>query len=108
MTLAAALVQDADEIDHDAGVPGGCGEGFRITQVGLNRVDLPDAAQWLEIIGAIGAAAGYADAVSALRQGAHDVSAEKARPANDGNEAYLEASLIHLTTGCRRIQDWPV
>ena len=47
----------------------------------------PGVAQGLQMARKIGPAAGHADAIAALGQRPHDVAAEKARAADDGDES---------------------
>jgi hypothetical protein len=58
-------------------------------------VDLADSAKRLEVAGEFGAAAGDADAVMALGQCAHDVTAEEAGAAVDGDQAIEGAFRAH-------------
>ena len=46
--LAAALLQDAHEIDHVVRPRDRAGHGGRVAQIRLHRMDLADAAQRLE------------------------------------------------------------
>jgi hypothetical protein len=49
-------------------------------------VDLADPAERLQMAGKVGPAHCDADAVAVLAERAHDVAAEKARPAIDGDQ----------------------
>ena len=86
--LPAALEQDADQVDHDVGVARGGLDRARIAQVGLHRVDLADPAERLQVAGEFRPADRDADAVAALGQRAHDMAAEEARAAEDGDERF--------------------
>ena len=105
--LAAALEQDADEIDHHVGVARGRLDRSRIAQVGLHRVDLADPAERLQVAGEIGPAHRDPDAVAALGERAHHVAAEEARAAEDGDQRVdgvdwsCRAALMGWRVGCR-------
>ena len=77
--LAAGLEQDADQIDdHVAAADRGSDRG-RVQHIGLNCMNLTDAAERLEMTRKIGAADRNADAVALLRERLHHVAAEKSR-----------------------------
>jgi hypothetical protein len=64
-------------------------------KVDLDGVDLADPAQRLEVASEFGAAAGDADAVMALGQCAHDVTAKEAGAAVDSDQAIGGAFRAH-------------
>ena len=85
--LTAALEQDADEIDDDvASCDGGLDRG-RIAQVRLHGMDLPDAAERLQMAGEIGPPHRDADAEIAPRQRAHDMAPEEAGAAENRDQS---------------------
>ncbi len=86
-TLAAALVQDADEIDEHVGVARRRLDRRRIAQIGLHGMNLADPAERLQMTGQFGPAHRDPDAVTALGQRAHHVAAEEAGPAVDRDQA---------------------
>ena len=90
--LPARLGQDADEIDHRVGAFDRAVDRPAIAEIRLDRLDLPDHAERLQVAGEIGTAHRHADAVAALRQRLHDIAADEARAAEDGDE---------LGGGCR-------
>jgi len=64
--LGAALGQNTDEVNGDAGVAHGGLDGARIAQIGLHGVDLADLAERLQNARRVPAAAPDPDAVIAL------------------------------------------
>ena len=84
--LAAALGQDADEVHRDLGVAQRRGERGGVAHVGLHGLDLTDAAERLEIVGEVGAAAAGPDAKARAGQRPDDVAPQKARAAEDGHQ----------------------
>ncbi len=84
--LAAALEQDAGEVDHHVGVARRGLDRARIAHVGLHGVDLADAAERLQMAGEIGPAHRDADAVVAFRQRAHQMAAEETGAAEHGDQ----------------------
>jgi hypothetical protein len=75
--LAASFMQDGDEIynmrralDRPVYRPA-------YPQIGLNRLNLADIAQWLEMPCKIGPPAGNPHQISAPRQSAHDMAAKE-------------------------------
>ena len=86
--LRAGLRQDADEIDGDIGPAHRGLDRGRVTQVGLNRVDLPDLAERLEVTGELGPAHRHADAVIAFAQRPHHGAAQKAGPAKNRHQGF--------------------
>ena len=84
--LPPALVQNPDQIDHDIGVARGRFDRAAVAHIGLHRVDLPDPPERLQMAGEFGPTHGDANPVAALGQRAHQMAAEKARAAEDGDE----------------------
>ena len=66
-----------------------------IAQIGLHGVDLADPAERLQVAGEFRPAHRHPDAVVALGQRAHDVAAEEARAAIDGDEGVAVAAGGH-------------
>ena len=79
--LLAALMQDADEIDHVVGALGRMLDGFRVTQVCLDGVDLPDRAKRVEMAGKLRPPHRDEHPVATLGKRAHHIAAEKTRTA---------------------------
>src|SRR4029453_1860344 len=75
--LAAALEKDADEIDQRVCVAGRRFYRWRMPQIGLHRMDLPDTTKWLEEVCKLGPAHCHPDAIVPLGQGSHHMPAEK-------------------------------
>src|SRR5262249_19779036 len=100
--LPAALEQDADEVDDDVGAACRRLNGSRIAQVRLHGVDLTDAAERLEMEGQIGPAHRHANAVAALAQNAHNMAAEEAGTAENGDEL-LDVGLRDRRHGAPRL-----
>jgi hypothetical protein len=67
-----------------------------MAQVGLHRLDLTDPAERLEVAGEFGAAAGDTDAVMALGERTHDVTAKEAGAAINGDKAIVGAFRAHV------------
>ena len=84
--LAAALEQDAGEVDHHVGVARRGLDRARIAHVGLHGVDLTDPAERLQMAGEVGPAHRDADTVVALGQRTHQMAAEEAGAAEDGDQ----------------------
>ncbi len=84
--LAVAFKEDAHEIDRDVRAPQGRVDRSGMPQVGLDRVNLSDPAERLQVPGEIGPADRDADFVVPLGQRPHDMAAEKARAAEHGDE----------------------
>ena len=59
------------------------GDGVRIAQIGLDRMDLTDVAQRLQMEREIGTAHRDPDPPAPPRQGTHHMPADKARTAKD-------------------------
>ena len=76
--LGAAFGQHRHQIDHGLGPAQGAGDGFGIAQIGLNRMNLADAAERLEMVGEIGAARGDPDAPALTGEGANHMAADEA------------------------------
>ncbi|BCG76780.1 hypothetical protein MesoLj113b_03220 [Mesorhizobium sp. 113-3-3] len=86
--LPAGLMQDGDEIDDMVGALHGAVDRPAHAHIGLHRLDLADIAERLQMAGKVGPPAGDPDAVAALGQRAHDMAADKARPAKDDNKLW--------------------
>ena len=84
--LAAALEQDAGEVDHHVGVARRGLDRPRIAHVGLHRMDLADPAERLQMAGEVGPAHRDADAVVPFGQRADQMAAEEARAAEHGDQ----------------------
>ena len=84
--LPAALEQHADEVDHHVAAAHGRRDRVPGRADWPGPLDLADPAERLQVAGEIGAAHRDPDAVSALRQRAHDMAAEKARAAEDRDQ----------------------
>ena len=76
--LAAALGEDRDEVDHRIRAPQGSGDGSRIAHIGLDRMDLANLADGLQVEGEVGAAGGDPNAPALAGERAHDVAPEEA------------------------------
>ena len=84
--LAAALEQNADQVDDDIGVAHRRRDRLRVAQIGLHRVDLPDPAHRPQKAGKLRPAHRDADAVAPPRQRPHHMAAEEARAAEYGDK----------------------
>jgi len=84
--LAAPFKEDPDKVDDDARTAYRRCDGCRVAQVGLDRVNLADPTQGLEMARKIGAAHGHADAKRLLGQSADDEAAEKTRATEYGHQ----------------------
>ena len=87
-TLAAALEQDADQVDDDIGVAHRRLDRMRIAHIGLHRVDLADPADRLQMAGQFRPAHRDADAIVPVGQRPHHVAAEETRAAEHGDERF--------------------
>ena len=67
-TLAAALEQDADQIDQHLRIAGRRFHRRSVAQIGLHRMDLADAAERLQEAGKLRPAHRHPDAIVALGQ----------------------------------------
>src|SRR4051794_33111794 len=86
--LPAALMQDGDEIDDMVGTLHGTVDRPAHAHIGLHRLDLADIAERLQMAGKIGPPTGDPDAITALGQSPHDMTADKAGPAKDDDELW--------------------
>ena len=84
--LAAALEQDADQVDDDVGVAHRGLHRAGVAHVGLHRMDLADPAERLQVAGEVGPPHRDADAVVPARQRPHQMAAEEARAAEDRDQ----------------------
>ena len=86
-TLAAALRQNADQIDNGfRPLNGGC-HRCGITQIRLHGLNLAHAPQRLQMAGQVRAPGGDAHPPAALGQRAHHIAAKKAAAAEDDRQA---------------------
>ena len=85
--LPVALIEHRDQVDHGLGALQRGGDGGRIAHIGLHRMDLADAAERLQVEGEIGAAGGDADAPAIAGERANHMAADKAGPAEHGDDA---------------------
>ena len=81
--------QNADEVDHRVGASHCGGHELGVAQVRLHGMDLPDAAQRLQMTGEVRPAAGHAHAPAALGERADHVASEKTAAAEDHGEPTL-------------------
>ena len=89
--LLSGFERDADKVDHMIGAFDGAIDRGTIPEIRLNRHDLADAAERLQVEGKVRTPAGNAYAMTALGQRTHDMAPEKARSAEDGDEFRLVA-----------------
>ena len=59
-----------------------------MTEIGLHRVDLADAAKRLQVESEVGSAHGHSDQVAAAGQRPHHMAAEEPRAAINGDEGF--------------------
>ncbi len=93
--LAAALEQNADQVDDHVGIARRRLDRSGVAQIGLHSVDLPNPAERLQVSGELGAAHRGADAVVALGQRAHHMAAEEAGAAINRDEPFEIAFGVH-------------
>ncbi len=93
--LPPALEQQADQIDQHMGVARRRVHRWRVAEIGLHGMDLADAAERLQVKGEVRPAHRYPDTVVALGQCAHQMAAEKAGTAINGNKGFSVASGGH-------------
>jgi len=84
----AGLEQDAHQIDDDIAAAHRSRDRRPIAHVGLDRVNLADAAERLQMTGEVRAAHRDADAILPLCQRLHHVPAEKPRAAENGDQGF--------------------
>ena len=84
--LSAALGENADQIDHDAGAVGSGLHRGRIAHVGLDGVNLADPAQRLQMPCQFRAADADADAIVPSGQFPDHMPAQKAGSSKDRDE----------------------
>ena len=94
--LTAPFEQYADQIDDHVGVAHRRLDRLRKAHIGLNRMDLPDPAERLQMAGQIRAAHGDADAVAAVGKRADHVAAEESRAAEHGDQRVKFAFQGHV------------
>ena len=85
-TLASALEQDADQVDHHVGAARRRIDRTGVAQIGLHRVDLADPAERLQVAGEVRPPYRDADPVAALAERADHVPAEEAGAAIDRDQ----------------------
>ena len=93
--LLAPGRENADEIDRGFGAAQRGGERIGIADIGLNGVDLADAAERLQMEGEVGTPRRDADAPAVARQRANQMAAEEAGAAEDGDDAILGLNVGH-------------
>ena len=84
--LRSGAIKNAGQIDHRVSAFADGGKRVRIADIGLHRHDLPGDPERLHMAREIGPAAGDADAIAAFGERPHDMPAEKARAADDGDQ----------------------
>ena len=84
--LAAAFVQDADEVHDRIRILDRAVDRPAIAQIGLDRHDLADRAERLQMAGEIGPADRDAHAPAVPRQRAHRMAADESGPAEDRDQ----------------------
>ncbi len=87
--LAAALSQDADQVDRDLSVAHGRLYGGGIAQIGLHGMDLADPAERLQMAGQFRPAHRHAKPVVALGKRPDHGPAQKARSAENRDQCVL-------------------
>ena len=87
--LLAPGGENADQVDRRFGPAQRGGEQVGIADIGLHRMDLSDAAERLEMESKIGATGRHADAPAVARQGPHQMAADEAGTAENGDDAIL-------------------
>src|SRR5262249_1059027 len=97
--LAAGLEQDADQIDDHVAAANGSRDRGPVADVGLDRVNLADAAERLEMTGQIWPADRNADARALPPERLHDMAAEKSRSAEDRDQ-HVPIGLRHRRLPC--------
>ena len=93
-TLAPALGQHADEIDHGVRALHGGGDRSRVAHIGLDGDNLADAAERLQKEGEIGPAAGHAHAPAAVGELAHDMAPDEAGAAEYRHQPILDRNTV--------------
>jgi len=94
-TLAAALEQNADQIDQHLGAARRSFHGWRMAEIGLHRVDLADTTERLQMIGEIGPPHRHPDQVVPLGERPHHMAAKKARAAINRDQSVKGAACGH-------------
>ena len=93
-TLAPALGQNADEIDHGVSALHGRRDGPGVAHIGLDGHDLADPAERLQEEGEIGPPAGHAHAPAAIGELAHDMAADEAGAAEYRHQPILDRNTV--------------
>jgi hypothetical protein len=102
-SLLAGRKQDADEIDDGVGAVGGGKERIGKAHIGLHGVDLPHAAQRLEVEGKLWAPHRHPHARAGLGNGPHHVAPDEARAAIDGDQRRFVEFDRHVVAPCAPI-----
>ena len=84
--LLAARYENADKIDDRVGTLRGGSKRIREAHIGLDRVDLTHVAERLQMSGKLWPPHGNPHPRAGLGQRPHDMPAEKAGPAIEGDE----------------------
>ena len=99
--LAAGFGENADEIDDGLRTVKRPRHRSRVAQIGLNRMDLADAAGGLQMESEIGTASANPDAPAALGKLAHDLPADEARTAEHRDDvAGRDQFFSHSVASC--------
>ena len=85
--LPAALIEHGDQVHHRLGPAQSAGKGGRIAHIGLNRMDLADATERLEMIGEVRAARGDANAPAVPGKRLNDMAAHESGASEYGDDA---------------------
>ena len=108
--LRACVRQDGHQIDNHIGAGNRARDGIGISQVGLDRVDLPDRAHGLQMARKIRPADRGAHAIAALCQGRDRMAPNKPRaPKHDREFAVSCADTCPNTrhVSCPALPSWP-
>ena len=104
--LRAALGQDADQVDGDAGIAHRGLDRGRVAHIGLHGVDLADLAERLQMPGQFRPPHRDPDAVVALGQRPDHVSAQKARSAENRDERFqVRCHVRSMADSCGQIRE---
>jgi hypothetical protein len=101
--LRAPLMQNANKIYGGMCIPQRVRHGFQVAHIRLDRVNLADISERLQVKCKVGPAGGGTDPPATLRQGAHHMTPDKARAAKDCRKpARVYALAIHSAVPRRR------